>query len=87
VGPCPDWLRRHHGRTAAVRPKEKTEVTRITHVRCDRCGKDMAHDTTSLRRDRDWAYCQVDLEAFDFCPDCWRAIMKFADVEFPLKSP
>jgi hypothetical protein len=70
-----------------VKPKEKTEVTRITHVRCDRCGKDMAYDSHSLRRDRDWVFCQVDLETVDFCPDCWKAIMKLADVEFPLKSP
>jgi hypothetical protein len=59
-------------------------MTRITHVRCDRCGTDVAYDSHSAaRRDRYWVSCHVELDSMDFCPKCWKEMLKLADVAVP----
>jgi hypothetical protein len=48
----------------------------IRHLRCDRCAVDAVVDDRARRADDDhWAYCMVGLNRFDFCPDCWRAML------------
>jgi hypothetical protein len=56
-------------------------VTQIIHLRCDRCGKDMAYKTDSPPRGREWAQCRAGWRTMDFCPDCWKAMLKLAEVE------
>jgi hypothetical protein len=56
-------------------------MTEITHLRCDRCSRDVAFDNQSLRREKGWVRCRVDLDGIDFCPACWKAIMDAAGID------
>lgn len=51
-------------------------MTEVKHLRCDLCGTQTTVDSNQLRAERDWAYCAVGLDHFDFCPACWNAMRK-----------
>jgi hypothetical protein len=58
-----------------------------THIRCDRCGKDVAKNNRHLRREMaGWAHCLVDFYSLDFCPECWKQMLAMAQVEEPVDS-
>lgn len=57
-------------------------MSEIRHLRCDRCDVDIIIDPRSFDEKatgRDWARCMVALDSYDFCPNCWRDILTFAD--------
>jgi hypothetical protein len=56
-------------------------MTQIIHLRCDRCGKDAAHDRQKLSRQTGWANCMVGFATYDFCPSCWKDMLARANVE------
>jgi hypothetical protein len=56
-------------------------MVEVIHLRCDKCGKDVAYDSNVPVRK--WARCRVDFDIFDFCPGCWAQIMAAAQVEEP----
>ena len=58
----------------------------IIHIRCDRCGKDVAYDDHSLRRDTRWARCSFDLHTLHLCPACWKEMLLLANVTEPAEN-
>jgi hypothetical protein len=58
-------------------------MTEVSHLRCDRCDRDVITDLFDKDRERGWAHCRIELMHFDFCPSCWKAILELANVEKP----
>jgi hypothetical protein len=57
-------------------------MTEITHVRCDRCGKDtVLHLEFPIRDKLGWAHCIIQFQTLDFCPSCWQEILTLAKVK------
>jgi hypothetical protein len=55
-------------------------MTEVIHIRCNRCELDVISDT-GFSLMRGWTHCQIDLDKLDFCPSCWKEIMKSAKLE------
>lgn len=58
-------------------------MTEIKHLRCDRCGDNMTVDRSLMLSEtaRLWTHCTVNLNDYDFCPRCWKEILKLANVD------
>jgi hypothetical protein len=57
-------------------------MSTITHMRCDRCDKDVLYDSRgTYLRQSGWMQCHVDFDTLDFCPSCWDEIMRLAKME------
>jgi hypothetical protein len=56
-------------------------MNQITQLRCDRCGKEAIRDNRALRVESGWCYSGIGLDAYDFCPACWKEMLALANVK------
>jgi Fe2+ or Zn2+ uptake regulation protein len=56
-------------------------MSEIRHLCCDRCGDTIVidHRRAPNEAEQGWANCRINLEHYDFCPNCWRIMFDKKD--------